>query len=83
MKDTAVTWWNSNAGRASLRPVIALERPWRQRTTGLRTNGLVATGSAVFVIMRIDRPAGRAARNPPLTLGRFHRTASEELVGDS
>lgn len=31
--------------------VIGLERQWRQRMTGLRTNGLVAVGSAMFVIM--------------------------------
>lgn len=30
---------------------IGLERQWRQRMTGLRTNGLVAVGSAMFVIM--------------------------------
>src|ERR1700682_6471098 len=31
--------------------VIGLERQWRQRMTGLRTNGLVAIGSAMFVMM--------------------------------
>jgi putative Mg2+ transporter-C (MgtC) family protein len=31
--------------------VIGLERQWRQRMTGLRTNGLVAVGSALFVMM--------------------------------
>jgi putative Mg2+ transporter-C (MgtC) family protein len=31
--------------------VIGLERQWRQRMTGLRTNGLVAAGSAMFVMM--------------------------------
>lgn len=31
--------------------VIGLERQWRQRMTGLRTNGLVAVGSAMFVMM--------------------------------
>ena len=30
---------------------IGLERQWRQRMTGLRTNGLVAVGSAMFVMM--------------------------------
>jgi putative Mg2+ transporter-C (MgtC) family protein len=30
---------------------IGLERQWRQRTTGLRTNALVAVGAAMFVIM--------------------------------
>src|SRR5580704_4235720 len=31
--------------------VIGLERQWRQRMTGLRTNGLVAVGAAMFVMM--------------------------------
>ena len=31
--------------------VIGLERQWRQRTTGLWTNSLVAMGSAMFVMM--------------------------------
>jgi putative Mg2+ transporter-C (MgtC) family protein len=30
---------------------IGLERQWRQRMMGLRTNGLVAVGSAMFVMM--------------------------------
>jgi putative Mg2+ transporter-C (MgtC) family protein len=30
---------------------IGLERQWRQRMTGLRTNALVAAGSAMFVMM--------------------------------
>lgn len=31
--------------------LIGLERQWRQRSTGLRTNGLVAVGAALFVMM--------------------------------
>lgn len=31
--------------------VIGLERQWRQRMTGLRTNSLVAVGSALFVMI--------------------------------
>jgi putative Mg2+ transporter-C (MgtC) family protein len=31
--------------------IVGLERQWRQRTAGLRTNCLVALGSAVFVMM--------------------------------
>jgi putative Mg2+ transporter-C (MgtC) family protein len=31
--------------------VIGLERQWRQRMTGLRTNGLVAAGAAMFLMM--------------------------------
>lgn len=30
---------------------IGLERQWRQRMTGLRTNGLVAAGAAMFVMI--------------------------------
>jgi len=30
---------------------IGLERQWRQRMIGLRTNGLVAVGSAMFIMM--------------------------------
>lgn len=32
---------------------IGLERQWRQRMAGLRTNTLVATGSALFVMMSV------------------------------
>ena len=32
---------------------IGLERQWRQRMTGLRTNSLVAMGSAMFVMMGV------------------------------
>jgi putative Mg2+ transporter-C (MgtC) family protein len=40
--------------------VIGLERPWRQRTAGLRTNVLVAVGAAAFVDMslRVAGPDG-------------------------
>jgi putative Mg2+ transporter-C (MgtC) family protein len=31
--------------------VIGLERQWRQRTTGMRTNALVAVGAAMCVVM--------------------------------
>jgi putative Mg2+ transporter-C (MgtC) family protein len=31
--------------------VIGLERQWRQRMIRLRTNGLVAVGSAMFIMM--------------------------------
>jgi putative Mg2+ transporter-C (MgtC) family protein len=38
-------------GALFLGAAIGLERHWRQRMTGLRTNGLVAVGSAMFVMM--------------------------------
>jgi MgtC family len=31
--------------------VIGVERQWRQRMAGLRTNALVATGAALFVML--------------------------------
>src|SRR5579863_1535638 len=51
--------WNMNGMNFGIRlltallfgAVIGLERQWRQRMTGLRTNGLVAVGSAMFIMM--------------------------------
>jgi putative Mg2+ transporter-C (MgtC) family protein len=37
--------------------IIGLERQWRQRTAGLRTNALVATGSALFVSLAASATA--------------------------
>ena len=37
----------------TLGAVIGLERQWRQRMAGLRTNTLVATGSALFVMLSV------------------------------
>ena len=36
--------------------VIGLERQWRQRLAGLRTNTLVATGAALFVMLSALTP---------------------------
>ncbi|MBV8171914.1 MAG: MgtC/SapB family protein, partial [Candidatus Eremiobacteraeota bacterium] len=33
----------------ALGAAVGLERQWRQRLAGLRTNALVATGAALFV----------------------------------
>ncbi|SIQ47475.1 putative Mg2+ transporter-C (MgtC) family protein [Alkalispirochaeta americana] len=33
--------------------LIGAERQWRNRTAGIRTNGLVATGSALFVLLSV------------------------------
>jgi putative Mg2+ transporter-C (MgtC) family protein len=38
--------------------LIGLERQWRSRGAGLRTNTLVATGAAVFVLISHMAPAG-------------------------
>ena len=47
--------WYEYAGRLIiafiLGALVGAERQWRQRTAGLRTNCLVALGSAMFVIM--------------------------------
>lgn len=47
--------WYEFAGRLiiafTLGALVGAERQWRQRTAGLRTNCLVAVGSAMFVIM--------------------------------
>ncbi len=40
----------------SLGTAIGLERQWRQRQAGLRTNALVATGSALFVMLSSMSP---------------------------
>jgi putative Mg2+ transporter-C (MgtC) family protein len=36
--------------------VLGLERQWRQRMAGLRTNTLVATGAALFVMLSVLTP---------------------------
>lgn len=45
---------------------IGLERQWRLRTAGIRTNALVAVGSALFVMLGVagaeDRPAADPTR---------------------
>ena len=38
--------------------LIGIERQWRQRTAGLRTNTLVAVGAAIFVDLAL-RMGGR------------------------
>jgi hypothetical protein len=48
-------------GAIFLAGVIGLERQWQQRTMGLRTNGLVAIGSAMFIMMGLRAEAGVTA----------------------
>jgi uncharacterized membrane protein YhiD involved in acid resistance len=36
--------------------IIGLERQWRQRGAGLRTNALVSTGAAMFVLLSVMTP---------------------------
>ncbi|MGL9724133.1 MgtC family protein [Sodalis sp. (in: enterobacteria)] len=45
---------------ALLGAAIGAERQWRQRMVGLRTNALVATGAAIFIMSSL----GTAANNP-------------------
>ncbi|MBI2221671.1 MAG: MgtC/SapB family protein [Acidobacteria bacterium] len=47
---------------ASLGALIGLEREWNQKAAGLRTNTLIAVGSALFTLMSIElAPPDRAA----------------------
>lgn len=42
--------------------VIGAERQWRQRMAGLRTNALVATGAAVFILSSLTADPSSAGR---------------------
>lgn len=42
--------------------VIGAERQWRQRMAGLRTNALVATGAAVFILSSMSTDPASAGR---------------------
>jgi putative Mg2+ transporter-C (MgtC) family protein len=42
---------------AILGGILGFEREWRQKNAGLRTNILIATGSALFTLMSIDLAA--------------------------
>ena len=52
------------AGATALGAVVGLERQWRQRTAGTRTNALVAAGASAFVM------AGSLLGNDPSAPGR-------------
>ena len=56
--------------------LIGAERQWRQRMAGLRTNALVATGAAVFILSAMsaspDSP-GRIAAQIVSGIGVNHR----------
>ena len=43
---------------------LGLEREWRLKTAGLRTNILIAVGSAVFTLMSISFAAGVPGADP-------------------
>lgn len=44
--------------------IIGLERQWRQRMAGLRTNTLVATGAALFVMLGVMTPGANPTQIP-------------------
>lgn len=44
--------------------VIGLERQWRQRMAGLRTNTLVATGASLFVMLSVMTPGANPTQIP-------------------
>jgi putative Mg2+ transporter-C (MgtC) family protein len=49
---------------AAIGAVLGLEREWRMKTAGLRTNILIALGSAVFTVVSHDMVAGIAGADP-------------------
>jgi uncharacterized membrane protein YhiD involved in acid resistance len=55
--------------------IIGFERQWRQRLAGLRTNTLVALGSATFVVFEslFMRPLVAAHQPPATVLARIAR----------
>lgn len=46
---------------AGLGALIGIEREWNQKSAGLRTNTLIAVGSAVFTIMSVELADGPGA----------------------
>ncbi len=48
----------------ALGAAIGFERQWRLRTAGIRTNALVAAGSALFVMLGVVGADGRATVDP-------------------
>ena len=66
-------------GALFLGGLIGLERQWRQRMTGLRTNGLVAVGSAMFIMMGLRGSRGYRHFEPRLTPNNKRRSGSRQL----
>lgn len=42
--------------------IIGAERQWRQRMAGLRTNALVSTGAAIFILCSVSTPEETSGR---------------------
>ncbi|MFB9907374.1 MgtC/SapB family protein [Allokutzneria oryzae] len=61
-----ITWWEIALRlvcAASLGALVGLERQWRARTAGLRTNALVCVGAALFELFSVLTPdAGSTTR---------------------
>lgn len=51
--------------------LIGLERQYRQKSAGLRTNTLVATGSAAFVLLSVSLTAGQDFGDPTRVAGQI------------
>ena len=58
---------------AALGSVLGFEREWRQKNAGLKTNTLIAMGSALFTLMSIDLSASSG--------GDATRVASQIVTG--
>ncbi|MFJ6567813.1 MgtC/SapB family protein [Streptomyces sp. NPDC091292] len=59
---TALTFATGLAAGMLAGALIGIERQWRQRMAGLRTHTLVATGSALFVLLSSSFGAGDPSR---------------------
>ena len=54
---------------AALGGLLGLEREWRQKSAGLRTNILIAMGSTLFTMMSIDVSAGSGGDSTRIASG--------------
>jgi putative Mg2+ transporter-C (MgtC) family protein len=54
---------------AALGAVLGMEREWRQKDAGLRTNILIAMGSALFTVMSIDVSTGSGGDSTRIASG--------------
>ena len=54
---------------AALGALLGLEREWRQKDAGLRTNTLIAMGSALFTMMSIDVSTGSGGDSTRIASG--------------
>lgn len=54
---------------AALGALLGLEREWRQKDAGLRTNILIAMGSALFTVMSIDVSTGSGGDSTRIASG--------------